>query len=225
MYEFDQVAFDVAEFANNPEPRCPCVLLLDTSTSMRGQPLQELLRGFADLKEELLADPLAAKRVEISVVTFGPVRVACDFSTPDVLQVPVVDAHGDTPLGAAIVEALQLVEQRKAAYRTNGISWYRPWIFLLTDGSPTDHWKEASERIRLGETSRSFAFFAVGVEGADFNVLRALSVREPLRLRGLRFREMFRWLSNSLRTVSQSRPGDSVPLDNPTTPNGWAILD
>jgi uncharacterized protein YegL len=80
--------------------------------------------------------------------------------------------------------------------------------------------------VREGEASRAFAFFSVGVEGANFSVLKEIGTREPLRLRGLCFREMFVWLSQSQRGVSRSKPGqeDGVRLENPAGPRGWASL-
>ncbi len=220
----DQVPFGATEFAENPEPRCPCILLLDTSGSMHGQPIAQLNDGLLAFKDEISADPVAMKRVELALITFGPVQVRSDFQTPDMFQPIALSASGDTPMGAAIQQALSLLDQRKAIYKSNGVSYYRPWIFMITDGGPTDAWTEAANEIRRREQSKGVSFFAVGVEGAHFDILKQISVREPLTLKELRFRDLFVWLSNSLSAVSKSTVGDQVPLPNPTTPSGWASV-
>ena len=67
----EYAGFEASEFAENPEPRVPCVLLLDVSGSMSGQPIAELNEGLITLKDTLAADSLASKRAEIAIVTFG----------------------------------------------------------------------------------------------------------------------------------------------------------
>jgi uncharacterized protein YegL len=170
------------------------------------------------------ADALAEKRVEVALITFGPVQVQSDFQTADQFQPPTLVTTGDTPMGAAIDQALSMLEQRKQTYKANGVSYYRPWILLITDGAPTDAWKTVANRVHAGEEQKSFSFFAVGVEGARMDILKQIAVREPLKLKELRFRDLFVWLSNSLSAVSRSKLDEQVALSNPTAPEGWAAV-
>lgn len=155
----EQITFATSDFASNPEPRCPCILLLDVSGSMSGRPINELNAGLVTFRDELLADSLALKRVELGIVTFGPVHVEQPFTSAANFFPPILFAQGDTPMGAAITKALDMVEERKREYRANGISYYRPWIFLITDGAPTDEWQAAANKVFQGKKIRSLPSF------------------------------------------------------------------
>jgi len=191
---------------------------------MRGQPIRELNEGLALFRDELYADSLAAKRVEVGIVTFGPVQILSDFTGVQNWVPPTLADQGDTPMGSAIEKGLALLQDRKALYKANGISYYRPWVFLITDGGPTDSWSNAASLVKQGEAEKAFSFFAIGVQGARMDILGQISTRQPLSLKELRFRDLFAWLSSSLSSVSRSNPGDAVPLANPVTPEGWASV-
>lgn len=220
MSDIEQTPFTFREFTDNPEPRCACLLLIDTSGSMGGAPIRELNTALQAFRQALSEDSLAMKRVEIAIVTFGPVQVESDFQTVDMWHPPHLTASGDTPMGAAIVEGLEMLRQRKKQYSDNAIETFRPWVFLMTDGGPTDSWQRAAELVKEGETSKSFAFFGVGVENANMDTLRKICAPDhpPVKMAGLQFKEMFVWLSASLRSVSSSQPGTKVQIAPPT---GW----
>jgi uncharacterized protein YegL len=212
------------EFASNPDPRCPCVLLLDNSSSMAGAPLASLNEGLRTLREELSKDPLARQRVEVAVVTFGsPVHVVQPFVTVERFLPPTLCPQGQTPLGTGVLQGLDLLEARKAQYRAHGIAYSRPWLLLVTDGMPKgESWqvtRQAVERLRASEAAAKVAVFAVGVEGANMNFLARLCRRPPLALSRLRFAELFTWLSASAARAAHAPVDDQLefpPFDEAT---------
>jgi uncharacterized protein YegL len=221
----EAVSLEQVEFAENPEPRCPCVLLLDTSGSMQGEAIDALNAGLRTFAEHVNRDALAARRVEVAVVAFNTeVSVEQDFVTADAFEPPTLTATGMTHMGAAINKALDLVRERKKQYKDNGVAYYRPWIFMITDGEPQGEpegvVQAAAVRLREEETQKRVAFFAVGVAGANTARLADIVVRTPVKLIGLNFAEMFVWLSASMQQVSQSNPDDQVALP----PAGWSAV-
>jgi uncharacterized protein YegL len=193
---------------------------------MCGQPIQELNEGIRQYREELAGDTIASKRVEVAIVTFGEdVRTALDFTTAEGFQPPALTASGLTPMGRAVNQAIDMIDSRKQIYKASGIAYYRPWIFLITDGCPNDEgWERAADRAVAGEKAKHFAFFGVGVGEADMETLKRFCVRDPLMMKGIKFRELFMWLSSSQKSVSRSTPGEEVPLQNPAGPQGWASV-
>lgn len=140
----------------NPEPRVPCVLLLDVSGSMSGDKIHELNAGLETIRTELLKDEQAARRVELAVVTFGgKVEVAQDFALPSEFKPPVLVADGDTPMGTAILRAYELVEKRKARYEASDLDSYEPWVFMVTDGVSTDPPEVRPARSKRSERTRA----------------------------------------------------------------------
>jgi uncharacterized protein YegL len=237
--ESPHTALARVSFADNPEPRCAVVLVLDTSGSMDGKPIRELNEGLRAFHQALNEDRLASLRVEVAVVTCGgkarlldvgpaggaeiPFDADRAFITADAFRPPMLAAGGETPLGEAVRRGLALLRDRKDIYRNHGIDYFRPWMFILSDGQPTDRdWEGAATAARDEEARRGVSVYSVAVEGADVAKLGRFSgERQPLKLKGLAFRELFQWLSRSLSAVSQSKPGQQVPLP----PVGWAATD
>ncbi|WP_295440622.1 VWA domain-containing protein [uncultured Thiodictyon sp.] len=107
---------DTVAFAVNPEPRCACLLVLDVSGSMEGERIAALNEGLRVFQSALRADELAAKRVEVGILTFGgSVQTIQDFVTADQFEAPTLTVTGDTPMGAAVEQALDMIEARKRA--------------------------------------------------------------------------------------------------------------
>ncbi len=209
--------FDLTQlaFAANPEPALPIVLLLDTSGSMSGQPINALNQGLVKFQQELSQDHLVSRRVEVAIITFdSSVKIIQNFVTVDQFNSPYLSATGSTETGKAIEVALNLIEDRKAAYKNNGIQYYSPWVLLITDGMPTDNWHNSAKMVREFAANKKLKFFAVGVDGADLDILSQIAPTDtpPLMLRELAFTKLFQWLSYSISTVSRSIPGDLVTL-------------
>lgn len=208
----------IAEFMENPEPRVPCLLLIDISHSMRGDPMAELNGGLQSFPPSLAEDSLAAKRTETAILTFGgEPRLAHDFATLSNLRIPELMAGGGTPMSAAIIRGLELIEKRKAIYRKNRIKCYMPWIFLLTDGAPTDPelWPQAVNQVKAGLARDAFQLLGVGVgKDADMAKLEELTPTTA-RLQGLQFGNFFRFVSTLQIQRSQSQPGDRITVARP----------
>lgn len=213
---------ELVQFAENPDPRAPCLLLLDTSASMSGPPLEALNEGLTAFKDDLMNDELARRRVEVALITFGSggARVAQEFITVDEWQPPRLEAGGSTPMGEAMRLGLERLQARKELYKRAGTQYFRPWLFLMTDGEPTDRWEEPAQALKREDSQKGLVFFAVGVERANMERLAAIAPpsRPPLKLKGLMFAELFLWLSQSQQRVSHSRVGEQLELP----PVGWA---
>lgn len=110
----------------NPDPRVACALLLDVSGSMEGDKITELRNGLRTFCSEVAKDPLARKRTEVLLVTFGgQVNVVQDFTEARDLVPPTLVAGGTTPLGPAILTALERIEARKTQYKDAGLEYFR----------------------------------------------------------------------------------------------------
>lgn len=206
--------FDASFDLNNPAPRCPVILLLDTSSSMAGQPIQELNAGLRQFIEETSRNEAASMSVELEVITFdNNASIAMPFTTIcDVEKNPApLRSSGMTAMGAALKLAEKELADRRNMYKKAGISSYRPWVILMTDGGPNDEWEKSAEKMRRMAEAGKITYIGIEIGNSvdHYTMCRILPAAPgPVPLQGLKFKQFFRWLTDSLRSVSSSAVSD-----------------
>lgn len=246
----------VQDLVNNPTPRVPICLCLDTSGSMAAvegdcvetgetiyedgktwnvvtggtSRIDELIGGVQQFYDAIREDEMAVYSAEVCIVTFSNEAVCLvDFANIERQEeIPELIAKGDTAMGEGVNLALDLLEERKREYREKGVDYYQPWLVLMTDGEPNGSQAELNRAIQRTTdmvNSKKLTIFPIGIgDETDMEALNSFSPKRPaLKLQGLKFREFFEWLSQSVSRVSQSTPGESVKLDVEAI-KGWAEL-
>ena len=201
-----------------------CVLLVDTSTSMSGAAIDELNEGLRAFGEALMSDAQASGAADVCVINFNTeVTVEVPFSPAADYVAPTLSAGGLTALNEAIITGLDAIEQQKATYRQLGVDYYKPWLFLLTDGSATDTEFDADAHQRLAEAlaNRKVNFFPMGIGAdADIQALKSYTANgngPVLKAEKNNFKEAFVWLSSSMAVPINSQVGEKT-ADLPETP-------
>lgn len=218
-----------AESPENPEEKCTCALVIDTSGSMSGRPINELNDAIQNFHEEIKQDTELSEKLEVSLITFDSVvETLVEPSLGNNFSMPTLDTGGSTKLVDGVREGIDKVEARKDWYKQTGQPHKRPWVILMTDGAPDSDQDidGLSQEIEEGAKGKHFVFFPVGVQDANMDVLKQLSIDvtmedgekwevPPAKLQGLKFKEFFEWLSNSLKGVAEADRGDKVDMPDP----------
>lgn len=200
---------------DNTNQRLPCILVLDGSSSMSGDPINELNKGLKVLESELKADDVACQRVQLLVIRIGDydeAEIISDWTDAIDFHAPRISANGTTPLGKGVKLALKKLEEQKKNYKDHQIQYNRPWLFIFTDGEPNDRWESAAKEAVKAESDNKAVIFCIGTEGANFDILGEFSNRDPMKLNGLQFEELFLWLSKSASSTSKAAAGSVTQL-------------
>jgi len=120
-------------------------------------------------------------------------------------------SDGGTYYSEPIQEALRMVDERSRFYRRSGSEPYKPWIILVTDGAPLDPIDAAVKEVFYAQEMGKARFIALGVGNYDTNVLKQLT-DVVFRMEGTDFKPFFKWVAKSMRSVSQTSPGEKPPL-------------
>lgn len=204
------------------ERHLPCVLLVDTSSYMGNGAIDELNKCLVEFGNALQNDYWARGCVEVCVISFNSsVQTEISFRPVDDYEAPILRATGLASMNGAVEAGLDALEARKADYRTYGLDYYRPWLFLIAAGTPTDIERENAAKARLQNAikNRKVTFMPMSIgPNADIARLQSyypdnMAERPVLRAGAEQFREAFKWLGGCpLRTQNPPVFGDDVQL-------------
>jgi uncharacterized protein YegL len=172
---------------------------------MSGEPIEACRQGVRALLSDLRSDPQALETAYLSVITFSSsAQQVCPLTELISFQEPNLQAGGSTSLGEAlkVLEKCLDTEIRKSSPTQKG-DW-KPLVFLMTDGQPTDSWEPAADRIKQKKVGNIIAC-AAG-PGADSSLLKRITeiVVELNNLQPDALKAFFKWVSSSIKTTSQS---------------------
>jgi uncharacterized protein YegL len=185
--------------------RLPVYLLLDCSSSMTGQPIEQVRQGLRALLDDLSTEPMAVETVYLSVITFNstaqqviPLTELMQFKEPQ------IQASGATALGAALQLLTDCLEKEVRKNTVNQKGDWKPLAFLMTDGMPTDAWETAADALKQQKIANLIAF-AAG-PGAEVNNLKRITdiVLKSDELSPGALKAFFQWMSQSILRTGKS---------------------
>src|SRR5258708_35779125 len=174
---------------------------------MFGAPIQAVQQGVYLIHRELMNSPQAIETVYLSVITFSDsAKQLVPLTSVETFTPPTLTAEGNTALGAAITLLNDALDRELIANTEGRKGDYRPLIFLLTDGAPTDLWKEPVAALKLRSTNKIGTLVALGC-GPNINTQTLKEITDNvLRISETNqesLQQFFKWVSSSIQKTSQ----------------------
>jgi uncharacterized protein YegL len=187
--------------------RRPVYLLLDTSSSMFGAPIQAVQQGVTLIHRELINNPHAIETVYLSVITFDTTaKQIVPLTSVEAFTPPTLKAEGNTALGSAITLLNESLDRELLPNTEGRKGDYRPLIFLLTDGAPTDLWKEPVSKLKDRSINKIGSLVALGCgPNVNMETLKEITgdVIKMSDASSDSLHQFFKWVSSSIQRTSQ----------------------
>jgi uncharacterized protein YegL len=183
--------------------RLPVYLVLDTSGSMMGEPIVAVETGVQTLVSALRQDPYALETAYLSVITFDSnAKQIVPLTELTAFQMPSISANGLTSLGDALKLLANKIDTEVAKTTAEVKGDWKPLVFIMTDGGPTDDWQRGLAEFRKRKTGIVVAC-AAG-QAADTNVLKQITecVVQLDTADSSTIKAFFKWVSASVSTGS-----------------------
>jgi uncharacterized protein YegL len=184
--------------------RLPVYLVLDTSSSMSGEPLEAVKNGVQVLVSTLRQDPYALETAYLSIITFDShAKQVAPLTELASFQIPALKASGSTELGKAISLLAGCIKTDIAKTTPEQKGDWKPLVFIMTDGSPTDNWKTGLAELQQAKTGIIVAC-AAG-PAADTTILKQITeiVVQLDTTDSATIKSFFKWVSASISSGSQ----------------------